>query len=598
MKLGLALSGGGFRAAMFHVGVLAQMARLGLLRHVEVISTVSGGSTIGALYYLKVKLLVERKRDQDIEDVDYVKIVLEIERDFLRVIQRNLRTRTFLNPVIYLRRNNLFYIFSGEQRRVTFKRGGVFTRTDRLGELLDEHLYRPALGVGRPVRMRDLRVALLGVSAEADAETQNQSRSAKIPTVLINATVLNSGHNWRFESRTMGESERLALALEDIDRNLRLCRPPSYEAMPARFCDLPLGRAVAASAAVPGLFPPVSIRGLYPEEIWVELVDGGVHDNQGIQGLIDLKCTHFVVSDGSGQMEDDPDPPIHAGAVLNRTSSVLMDRLREEQLLRLIGREGSSVAFIHLKKGLPPRYVPWIGPDERAVDPPTRATRRADASGVGIAREVQELLAKVRTDLDSFTEVEAYSLMLEGYRISEAELREGPGMRDLVRDSSLSAPPRWTFLRIEPWAIRPTPDYLRQLRAAQYRLFKVFSLSWPVTLVTFLVVGIPSLMLALAAAAQLVHEIQTGKAAAGEVFMLFVMTVLVGIAAALSFFGLKTRRFTWLARLAARPPAPGSGTMFIWPFAWLHLAVFDRLFLRQGQLSRLGPPRREGGGSS
>lgn len=30
MKLGLALSGGGFRAAFFHVGILAQMAMLGL----------------------------------------------------------------------------------------------------------------------------------------------------------------------------------------------------------------------------------------------------------------------------------------------------------------------------------------------------------------------------------------------------------------------------------------------------------------------------------------------------------------------------------------------------------------------------------------
>ena len=55
-KLGLALSGGGFRASYFHIGVLAQMAEQGLLRHVEVISTVSGGSIIGALYYLHVSI--------------------------------------------------------------------------------------------------------------------------------------------------------------------------------------------------------------------------------------------------------------------------------------------------------------------------------------------------------------------------------------------------------------------------------------------------------------------------------------------------------------------------------------------------------------
>jgi hypothetical protein len=36
---------------------------------------------------------------------------------------------------------------------------------------------------------------------------------------------------------------------------------------------------------VPGLFPPLAIDGLYPDTV-VQLVDGGVHDNQGIQGLL------------------------------------------------------------------------------------------------------------------------------------------------------------------------------------------------------------------------------------------------------------------------------------------------------------------------
>ena len=48
-KWGLALSGGGFRASFFHLGVLARLAEMDLLRRVEVISTVSGGSIIGAL---------------------------------------------------------------------------------------------------------------------------------------------------------------------------------------------------------------------------------------------------------------------------------------------------------------------------------------------------------------------------------------------------------------------------------------------------------------------------------------------------------------------------------------------------------------------
>ncbi len=49
-KIGLALSGGGFRAAFFHLGVLARLAELGLLRRIEVVSTVSGGSIVGAAF--------------------------------------------------------------------------------------------------------------------------------------------------------------------------------------------------------------------------------------------------------------------------------------------------------------------------------------------------------------------------------------------------------------------------------------------------------------------------------------------------------------------------------------------------------------------
>jgi len=52
MKLGLALSGGGFRAAAFHLGTLKKLKELNILDDVDVISTVSGGSIIGAYYAL------------------------------------------------------------------------------------------------------------------------------------------------------------------------------------------------------------------------------------------------------------------------------------------------------------------------------------------------------------------------------------------------------------------------------------------------------------------------------------------------------------------------------------------------------------------
>ena len=49
-KIGLALSGGGARAMAFHLGCLRALHELGILQRVSILSTVSGGSVIGALY--------------------------------------------------------------------------------------------------------------------------------------------------------------------------------------------------------------------------------------------------------------------------------------------------------------------------------------------------------------------------------------------------------------------------------------------------------------------------------------------------------------------------------------------------------------------
>src|SRR5712675_392717 len=51
VRIGLALSGGGSRAIAFHLGCLRALNRLGLLERVAVLSTVSGGSVIGAYFH-------------------------------------------------------------------------------------------------------------------------------------------------------------------------------------------------------------------------------------------------------------------------------------------------------------------------------------------------------------------------------------------------------------------------------------------------------------------------------------------------------------------------------------------------------------------
>src|SRR5215470_7899364 len=46
-RIGLALSGGGFRAAAFHLGVMRKLKEINLLDRIDVLSCVSGGSIAG-----------------------------------------------------------------------------------------------------------------------------------------------------------------------------------------------------------------------------------------------------------------------------------------------------------------------------------------------------------------------------------------------------------------------------------------------------------------------------------------------------------------------------------------------------------------------
>lgn len=573
-KLGLALSGGGFRAAFFHIGVLAQMAMLGLLRHVEVISTVSGGSIVGALYYLHVKKLVEAKGDNEITDQDYKAIVEQVEVDFLQSVQRNIRMRTFLNPLKNVRMGMANY-----------------SRSDRIGELYDELFYRPVIDPKRtkPIEMRELKILPEGAKADFYPLTDNAARKAKVPILLINATTVNTGHNWRFEASRMGEPPRKGDLAQDIDKNLRLRRAPSYGDIIQKQQDIELGLAVAASACVPGIFHPLAISDLYPDEIRVQLVDGGVHDNQGIQGLLDRECTRFVVSDASGQMGDEPDPATAIASVLGRTNSILMDRVREEELFRMLRGGDPPVAFMHLRKGLSAKAVSWIGPDGRPAEQ-TKLERQPQVTSesFGVAQKVQDLLSHIRTDLDSFTEVEAYSLMLDGYMMSEEQLRETKGIKDLIPSEATADAPQWRFLKIAPWMADPKKPYLRQLEVAGELLLKVFRLSWPVAVVTLLV----AVGLLLGIWALLKEEIKALLSTPLTVGQLVTAAVVL----ALGFIPRLSRIFKvlrflrspteFLVRFVTRALLPAIGSVFV----AIHLAIFDRLFLHYGKLEHLGPP--------
>lgn len=475
-RLGLALSGGGFRAAFFHIGVLARMAELDLLRHVEVLSTVSGGSVIGAMYYLKVRKLLQERPDNKIHTCHYVRIVSELEREFYDGVKCNLRTRTFMNPC----KNWKMYSHS-------------YSRSDRLAELYAKYFFRElvekCLFPGIP-----LAKTLIQPAGEApnfhpfsciNGCTANDRRHNKVPALLINATTLNTGHNFRFTSTWMGEMPTKG-ARQKIDQNTRLRRAYfSRDKLPEKYEELPLGTAVAASCTVPGVFHPLALTDLY--EGWTpQLVDGGVHDNQGIEGLLDSECTHVIASDACGQIEDDPNPGTRVFSVLTRSNSVMMDRIREEiyETVDLRFRSGNQVkelVFLHLRQDLEQAAeLTWIGGTKAKQE-------EQDVGGTisyGVDKNVQVLLSNVRTDLDSFSEVEARSLMADGYLIAKSQInRNFPKKLDpscavnLQSDSSSD----WEFLCVEPYLKDPDQDPLfsRQLEIAGAITFKVVKrFSW------------------------------------------------------------------------------------------------------------------------
>ena len=51
-RIGIALSGGGFRAAVFHLGAFRKLNKFGLLSSIDLLTCVSGGSIAGSFLAL------------------------------------------------------------------------------------------------------------------------------------------------------------------------------------------------------------------------------------------------------------------------------------------------------------------------------------------------------------------------------------------------------------------------------------------------------------------------------------------------------------------------------------------------------------------
>ncbi|HET7507971.1 MAG TPA: patatin-like phospholipase family protein, partial [Solirubrobacterales bacterium] len=409
--------------------------------------------------------------------------VRDVELRLRRGVQQNIRARVFAN----LLKNVLML-------------GPRYSRSDRIGDLYDRYLYKEAWGEERELRSfgREKQIELRELLIEPEGREgfaigrDNPSRRNKVPALVINATSLNTGHNWRFEAVRMGE------ALPDdpvkgdlvraIDKNMRLeqgyfdatapTAPEGALQIPDSQVDFPLALAVAASAAVPGVFHPLAISDLY-DGVRVQLVDGGVQDNQGLQALEDQDCERIVISDASGQMDDLDKPAPFAPKVLFRTVGVAEDRIRDEQLVHHGARE---FAPVHLRMGLEAECVPPRGNERKREKGVTK-----DKTDFGVDYRVQDLLSRIRTDLDYFSDTEARSLEMDGYLLAEQ-------MIDLPATGTEEAD--WPFFDSKDKLEAGEESFLSELDAGSKSFLRAFRLR-PVlaTTVTLVLLGVLGLLL-------------------------------------------------------------------------------------------------------
>jgi predicted acylesterase/phospholipase RssA len=566
-KVGLALSGGGFRAALFHIGVLAKLAELDMLRNIEVLSCVSAGSVIGAHYYLEVRALLQQKKDAEITREDYIAIVQRIERDFLAGVQRNLRTRMgaewWTNVKTVLRPN--------------------YSRTERIGELLEQEIYSRVQDGGgdKPRWLNELNVCPPGEDPQTFTPASgNWRRAAKVPVLIINATTLNTGHNWQFTTEWMGEP--FNSINPEIDRNTRLMGL-YYEDAPEAYRKFSLGRAVAASLCPPWLFEPIVLDNLYPGTT-VRLVDGIVHNIHGTTALLEQDCNVILVSDATLQMTSERNPSPGLLSVPNRAVRISIDRQRANHYEDLKAKQRSSLLrglmFLHLRKDLAVEtLLPLEGSSGSQQEQQTVSTLSSELTSYGVRKDVQELLASIRTDLDAFSDTEAYALMLSGYLMTGSEF----GINVRGYPAAEGERPAWSFLVIEePMKRVGNPNFIKLLEAAGSPVLKLWVLSPKLRLFTSAIAAtvfpLAALFISFYLASRLYPAASIQSSSRGGISYLLLSLLILFLITYLPWL---------LLRRTKTPSQIFLGVMmslFGWLAARLYLHVLDPIYLAKGRI--------------
>jgi hypothetical protein len=237
--------------------------------------------------------------------------------------------------------------------------------------------------------------------------------------------------------------------------------------------------------------------------------------------------------------------------------------------------------FSHLKKDIDAKPVDWVTCQEppEASEEQRDIARRRPLTVYGIEKDIQERLAAIRTDLDSFSQAEAYSLMLSGYRMTAYEFR-----RTIIGYSSTRTnDEHWPFLAVEQ-AMKKSKgqeaehdELERLLEAGSSKAFKIWKLYLPLK-VTGWILGVAALLAFIWASWHWADVSLLNLGWIGSTVIALLAVLIVGKVI------VKVVKF----RDTLVTIGLGVGMSLIgWLVARLHLHVFDPFFKNYGQVSAL-----------
>jgi NTE family protein len=279
-QIALCLSGGGYRAMLFHLGSLWRLNELGYLPKLDRISSVSGGS-------IAAGVLAKHWKDLAFDGAG-------VAPNFESTVAADLLALAGKTIDVWAVLRGLFWFGSIGNRVAGAYRSRLFGRRT-LQDLPDR------------------------------------------PRFVINATNLQSGALWRFSKPRMADY-RVGQVLEPKVELATAVAASS--AFPPVLSPLRLRLPRGAVVGFPGDPPPPLSEEPYTTRL--VLSDGGVYDNLGLQQAKGFATV--LVSDGGGRMKDEPRPHSFWPLQLFRVLGVMDNQVRSLRKSHLIDSYGPASA--------------------------------------------------------------------------------------------------------------------------------------------------------------------------------------------------------------------------------------------------------------